>query len=68
MAAYCRQPGCDWVTGETVRDIAGCLTTWHVYEDHPDIWHRLFGGRPPADPDPRIPEVRLALSVLAGSN
>lgn len=68
MAAYCKLPGCDWMTGEPVRDIAGCLAAWHVYEDHPEVWRELFGSRPPVDPDPRIPEVRMALSVLSGSN
>ena len=35
------------------RDQAGYEATWHVWEEHPAEWVQLFGGRPPADPDPR---------------
>jgi hypothetical protein len=61
-------PDCPWKTGETIRDIAGYMATWHVYEKHPDLWRDAAGDRPPLDPDPRIPEVRQVLSALNGSN
>jgi hypothetical protein len=68
MPAYCRLPDCGWKTGEPVQDIAGCLASWHVYEEHPEEWLRVFGIRPPLDPDPRIPAVRQYLDALHGSS
>jgi hypothetical protein len=38
------------------------MATWHVYEDHLDIWLALIGDRPPLDPDPRDPAVRMQIS------
>jgi hypothetical protein len=68
MPAFCHQDDCGWETGEPNRDIAGCLAAWHVYEDHPDVWLRVIGDRPPADPDPRTPEGRAVLAVMTGSS
>lgn len=65
MSAVCRVPGCGWETSEPIRDIAGCLATWHVYEQHPDVWKDVAGDRPPRDPDPRSPEVRAAMEIAA---
>ena len=62
MAHSCNQPHCDWRTAEPDRLISGCLATWHVYEEHPDVWRRVIGDRPPLDPDPRIPAVRAQIS------
>ena len=56
MSAYCKVPGCVWATGEPVEVISGCLATWHVYEQHRDVWKNVMGDRPPSDPDPRTPE------------
>lgn len=65
MAAYCRVTGCKWITPELNKEIAGCLATWHVYENHKDVWFNLFGERPPLDPDPRIPGVRKLIELGA---
>jgi hypothetical protein len=62
MACVCLQPGCKWQTGEPEEFVSQCLASWHVYEDHPDIWLALIGDRPPQDPDPRIPAVRMMIS------
>jgi hypothetical protein len=56
MAIYCNVPGCEWFTDEPVEAIARCLATWHVYEDHRDVWNKVIGDRLPRDPDPRTPE------------
>jgi hypothetical protein len=68
MAAYCKVPDCGFATGEPIPDIAGCLMTWHVYEEHPDIWRRIAGDRPPADPDPRVPLTRMIMALAHGGN
>lgn len=68
MAACCNLPGCGWVTGESVREIALHLAAWHVYEQHPGTWREVIGDRPPLDPDPRRPEVRMVLEALAGGS
>lgn len=60
MAASCRF--CDWETGEPERHVAGCLATWHVYEEHRPVWALIFGDSAPTDPDPRIPAVRAQIS------
>ena len=60
MAASCNF--CDWETGEPQRHVAGCMATWHVYEQHPDIWRQVAGDRPPADPDPRNQAERALIS------
>jgi hypothetical protein len=43
---------------------AQCACTWHVYEDHRDIWLEQVGDRPPRDPDPRDP----LFDMLYGGN
>jgi hypothetical protein len=63
MAARCLLENCGWTTSEPFHDIAGCFATWHVYEEHPDVWRTQFGSRLPEDPDPRIPEVYALLLV-----
>jgi hypothetical protein len=60
MALACNH--CDWATAEPELAVSQCLATWHVYEEHPEIWQRIFGDRPPRDPDPRIPAVRMQIS------
>ena len=62
MAHSCRQPGCEWHIAELEEFVSQCMATWHVYEDHPDIWQALIGDRPPRDPDPRDPAVRMQIS------
>jgi hypothetical protein len=62
MACVCLLQNCGWETAEPEELIAKCRTTWHVYEDRPDIWLALIGDRPPRDPDPRIPAVRAQIS------
>jgi hypothetical protein len=53
---------CDWQTLEPEPAVSGGLATWHVYEQHPEAWRRIVGDRPPRDPDPRIPSVRMQIS------
>ena len=53
---------CEWQTMEPEYRVSGCLATWHVYENHPDVWRRIMGDRPPRDPDPRDPAVRMRIS------
>jgi hypothetical protein len=60
MAHSCNH--CDWATAEPEQHVSGPLAAWHVYEDHPDVWRRVIGDRPPRDPDPRIPSVRAQVS------
>jgi len=45
----CRWTSRDWPT----RHQAGCEVTWHVYEEHRDVWRNMFGDGKPRDPDPR---------------
>jgi hypothetical protein len=52
---------CSWITEQPTRDLAMSLLTWHVYEDHRDVWEWALGNEPPAVPDPRIPAVRLRM-------
>lgn len=61
MASRCLVDGCVWMSAETREDIAGCLATWHVYENHPDVWRSVIGDRPPVDPDPRDQQQRMAM-------
>jgi hypothetical protein len=68
MAHSCTIKGCKWYTIEPNRHYSGCLASWHVYEEHPDVWRGLFGDRPPNDPDPRDPEQRLFMNLSEGSN
>jgi hypothetical protein len=53
---------CGWQTLEPEQVVSGCLAAWHVYEQHPELWRRVMGDRPPGDPDPRIPSVRMQIS------
>jgi hypothetical protein len=62
MAHVCRQPGCGWQTAEPEQAVAEALSVWHVYEEHPEVWRRLAGDRPPLDPDPRDLAVRMQIS------
>jgi hypothetical protein len=68
MSARCLVPNCSWTTGEPKKYISGCLATWHVYEEHPDVWYKQFGNRPPNDPDVRDPLTRKILEILDGVN
>jgi hypothetical protein len=50
---WCKVGDCLWSSGLQESDeIAGYLATWHVYEEHRDVWAGQFGDRPPRDPDP----------------
>lgn len=60
MAHVCSQ--CPWRTSEPEPAVSGALASWHVYEQHPESWRQAIGDRPPRDPDPRIPAVRVRLS------
>jgi hypothetical protein len=62
MVYECKQPGCKWRTAEPEEFVSQCLATWHVFEDHPDIWLAVIGDRPPRDPDPRDPATRMWIS------
>jgi hypothetical protein len=59
----CNVADCKWTSGEQPNHaISGCLASWHVYEEHPEIWKRVIGDRPPNDPDPRDPAVFATMS------
>lgn len=46
---------CYWVSREyPTRDMAGCASTWHVFEEHRDAWRALFGSMDPRDPKPPV--------------
>jgi len=61
-AARCQVPDCGWESAMTPsKTIASCFAVWHVYEDHREEWIRIFGDRPPNDPDPRDPDVLYML-------
>jgi hypothetical protein len=64
--AECRVSGCTWTAAHPVKDVVGYLSTWHVYEDHPDVWRSVAGNRPPIDPDPRTPEGLLYIMLEQG--
>lgn len=49
LCRMCEYQGRTWPTAEQAEGDA----TWHVYEQHPTIWARLFGSRPPRERDPR---------------
>jgi hypothetical protein len=56
--SICRIGDCEWVSGLCPsQDIAGFLSSWHVFEEHRGIWNKAIGDRLPRDPDPRKPEV-----------
>lgn len=60
----CKVGSCIWAADEDLPiHVSGCLTTWHVYEDHPEIWLEQIGNRPPNDPDPRTDE-GMAIAIL----
>lgn len=62
--AVCDVTGCGWISGSQPNaTVAGCMATWHVYEEHRDVWVTLAGDRLPADPDPRIPAVYQSLAA-----
>lgn len=69
----CLLPNCGWDSGpiggddKASIDVAGCLSTWHVFEKHYDVWREQFGDSPPLDPDPRTPE-GLTEIILWGIN
>lgn len=60
----CVLQDCDWITGQPTLPLALYLRTWHIHDDHPDVWEWLCGANPPGVPDPRIPAVRIRM--LAG--
>jgi hypothetical protein len=51
----CYIPACGWKSREwPTHHLAGCEGSWHVYEEHREIWVLIIGyDRPPMDPDPR---------------
>jgi hypothetical protein len=60
----CKIGNCDWAAdADLPLHISGCFAAWHIYEDHPDVWRRVIGNRPPIDPDPRT-EDGLALAIV----
>ena len=61
----CLVTGCRWVVEGPLKDIVGCAASWHVYEEHPEVWLGMFGERPPVDPDPRTEE---GLMLIVGRN
>lgn len=63
---YCQVSGCNWITEIYEEDITGCLATWHVFEEHPEVWKEIIGDRPPIDPDPRT-EAGMA-EIIRGRN
>jgi hypothetical protein len=63
MPARCKVKDCRWDTQFLNPHIAGCLATWHVYEEHPDVWREVCGDRPPNDPDPRTKR-GMAMAII----
>lgn len=48
---------CGWVSKNwPTEDQAGNESTWHVYEEHPEVWRGIFLNSTPTDPDPRREE------------
>lgn len=68
MISRCRLGKCEWESEGPVEGIVGCLATWHVYEDHPEIWAAFAGDRPPTDPDPRTEQGRRLIMGASGLN
>ncbi len=65
MHAQCKVTGCGWVSDpQPVRFLAECLSVWHVYDNHRDIWNELAGDRLPDVPDVRNLAVRCAIIGL----
>lgn len=46
---------CPWVSEPyPTRDLVGCRSSWHVYEEHRDAWVAVIGSDcEPVDLDPR---------------
>jgi hypothetical protein len=55
---------CPWESIEPAQEIAQCMGSWHVYEEHPDIWRHVVGDRPPHDLDPRTADGLM--QIMAG--
>jgi hypothetical protein len=68
MACVYKEDGkpCEWTSGlQMNKQIAGSLSSWHVYEEHREVWISVIGSdRPPRDPDPRKPEIMSQLRTL----
>jgi hypothetical protein len=59
----CMLGSCGWASPDEPDQFSGCRATWHIFEDHPDVWLRTFGDRKPVDPDPRTDEGMMAIRV-----
>jgi hypothetical protein len=68
VISRCKLGECKWTAENPVEGIVGCLATWHVYEDHRDVWLAVAGNRPPRDPDPRTEEGRRLIMGASGLN
>jgi hypothetical protein len=61
---------CEWQSTE-IPPLDMSEATWHVYEEHRELWNEVFGDRPPHDPDVRTPGGRaeyLARMTGMGKN
>lgn len=68
QTASCTIHGCAWeedfddgAWGSSVLAAARCRATWHIWEDHPDVWQHVIGYRLPLDPDPRTDDGKLRI-------
>ena len=60
----CRVCGSRFI--EDTSDLVGCRLTWHVFEQHRDIWKTIFkDDHHPLDPDPRTKRGRQR--ILSGN-
>jgi hypothetical protein len=68
VRSQCMLDNCKWETEGLVEGIVGCAATWHVFEDHRDVWLAVCGPLPPQDPDPRTEEGRREILGRSGLN
>jgi hypothetical protein len=68
VRSQCMLGDCGWESEGEVEGIVGCAATWHVYEDHRDVWLAVCGPFPPRDPDPRTEQGRRLILGAAGVN
>jgi hypothetical protein len=65
----CLVEGCKWQDYNRLALVSKCLATWHVYEEHPEIWEKVVkSNRPPRDPDPRTEEGLAEIIAYAAQN
>ncbi|HEV2175235.1 MAG TPA: hypothetical protein VGR71_16800 [Nitrospira sp.] len=64
----CQVTECSWTAEDPIQDLAGCLATWHIFEEHPDVWTEIFGSGRPLDPDPRTESGRAEILAANGVN